>query len=615
MPLGRARPKRAAVLAAAGVLVMSLMGVGLPGAALQQASVVTGSVTNLGGVPLADVSITLGDRALTTGQDGRFRFDAPAPATMTFTRVGYAPASFEWNGDDVWLDVVMTPRLVRGIHVSGVKPASDAGFAEMTAIARSTAVNSLMIDIKNESGLVFHQTAVPTVAEVGSAYAEAWDLATRVEEAHALGLYVIVRIVTFEDPIAARARPAWAVRNADGSLLVHSGQYWLDPTDASAQQYALDLAAEACEMGVDEVQFDYVRFPTGDKSTMRFDGSATATGRQAAITEFLERARSQLAPMGCATAADIFGFITHVTHEGGIGQQLEALAETIDVISPMIYPSHYVSGWYGYAVPNDHPGAIVRNASQDALDRLTTSQAVLRPWLQDFWYTAAQVETQIVTIDSLDLGWLLWNISSDFTVAGIPADGALDASDAAPPPAATDRPDSGFFDVSDANLHAAAVSWAYAAGVTNGCDAPWGDLFCPAASVTRGQMAAFLVRAFDLPAVAATSTFTDDDASRFEAEIEAVAAAGLTLGCEPGLFCPDDDVTRAQVASFLARALDLAITETTNRFGDVEGIHTGAIEALSRAGVTNGCTTTRYCPDASLRRDHLVTFLFRSVGV
>jgi hypothetical protein len=135
------------------------------------------------------------------------------------------------------------------------------------------------------------------------------------------------------------------------------------------------------------VQFDYVRFPDGAPAGAGYDGRSDQAGRIASITDFLAQARARLEPMGCATAADIFGWITNTTGDGGIGQQLESIAGVVDVISPMIYPSHYSPGWYGFEVPNDHPGPVVTNATNDALRRMAGSQAVLRPWLQDFWYT------------------------------------------------------------------------------------------------------------------------------------------------------------------------------------------------------------------------------------
>ncbi len=592
---------------AAFACVLSL----LPAGAGAGSSQVTGRVENLRGVPLSGVVVSQGGVSTTTGSDGRYLLESVVPGSVTFERVGYAPTAASWDGSADWLGPTMAPRIVRGLHLTGTRPATDSGYQEMLDIAAATSVNSLMIDIKGEAGLVFHQTEVATVDAVGAGYTNPFDLAARTRQAHDAGLYVVTRIVTFEDPIAARARPDWAVKTAGGSLLVHSGQYWLDPTDPAAQHYALELAREACSMGVDEVQFDYVRFPTGDKSTMRFDGSSDAGSRQQTITGFLREARELLAPLGCATAADVFGFITNIPHEGGIGQQLEDLAATIDVISPMIYPSHYVSGWYGFSVPNNHPGPVVRFASQDALDRMTGSQAILRPWLQDFWYTAAQVEIQIVEVDALGLGWMLWNVSSNFTVPGIPTDPELTASQDAPPAVLLPLPRSGFFDVADDHLYTAEIAWLAGESITLGCNPPWGDYFCPRSPLTRGQMAALLARALGLSATESVDRFVDDDATPFEREIEAIAEAGVTLGCASERFCPDRIVTRDQMASFIARALDLEPAADAP-FSDVRGVHAPAINALAAAGITNGCAPTEYCPTAVLQRQHAAAFLHRA---
>jgi hypothetical protein len=424
----------------------------------------------------------------------------------------------------------------------------------MLDIAAATAINALVIDIKDESGRVFHITDTPTAAAVGAG-APKFDLADRVAEAHEAGLYVIVRIVSFQDPIAARARPEWAVWDTSTNApYTNRGQWFLDPTDPAPRGYALELAEDACAQGVDEVQFDYVRFPDGSKDTMRFDGGGDAATRQAVITAFLAEARDLLAPMGCATAADIFGFIVSITHEGGIGQQLEALAEVTDVLSPMVYPSHYSTGWFGFAVPNDHPREVVANALADGLARLSGFRAILRPWIQDFGYTAAQVRAEIDSATEAGTGFMLWNALSEFTVAGIPVE--LPAP--APPPVEfADLSPSGFYDVADGNVFTEPIAWMADQAITRGCNPPWNDFYCPDDPVTRAQMAAFLSRALGLPEAPPGDRFVDDG-GLFEADIERLAGAGITLGCNPpdnDRFCPGDPLTRAQMAAFLFRAL------------------------------------------------------------
>ena len=136
------------------------------------------------------------------------------------------------------------------------------------------------------------------------------------------------------------------------------------------------------------------------------------------INGFLSEAVAELRPMGCAVGADVFGFITKAIDDGAIGQKWEDLANIVDVLSPMVYPSHYSTGWYDFERPNDHPGPMVENALADGLDRLPRS-VVIRPWLQDFGYDASQVRAQIEAAEGFGLGWMLWNARSDVTVEAL----------------------------------------------------------------------------------------------------------------------------------------------------------------------------------------------------
>ena len=177
----------------------------------------------------------------------------------------------------------------------------------------------------------------------------------------------------------------------------------------------------------------------------------------------------------------------------------------------------------------------------------------------------------------------------------------------------------GTFIDDDGNVHEGMIEAIVAEGITLGCD-PTGERYCPADHVTRGQMASFLSRAFSLPP--GPDRFADDDRSTHEPAIDAVAAAGITLGCSPedaARFCPEADVTRGQMAAFLTRAMNLPIPATTNRFTDDDGsTFEGAIEAISAAGITTGCDATdptRFCPFDAVRRDQMATFIGRALGL
>jgi hypothetical protein len=154
------------------------------------------------------------------------------------------------------------------------------------------------------------------------------------------------------------------------------------------------------------------------------------------------------------------------------------------------------------------------------------------------------------------------------------------------------------------------IQWVFNEGITVGCSA---ERYCPDDVVTRGQMATFLVRALDLPPTA-TDYFTDDDGTTHEQNINRVAAAGITSGCAPTKYCPNDPVLRGAMASFLARAFDLPATPT-DYFTDDDGTtHEQNINRVKEAGITSGCTPTTYCPDSSVTRGQMAAFLRRALS-
>jgi hypothetical protein len=355
-----------------------------------------------------------------TDADGYFQIRGAAEGGVEVIRPAWIATSFTWDGGTGEAVVSMQPFTARAVHITGeaVRDSIDS-YIQM---AMDTELNALMIDLKDEQGLVWYNTENPTAIEAQAA-TDAYDLAATVSRAHDLGLYVIGRLVVFNDPVAAVNLPEMAVWDSvSNTPYSANGQYFLDPTDPNARQYGLDLAVEACEAGVDEIQFDYVRFPDKRSESATFDGGVTPETRKSTISIFLTEAVALLHPMGCAVAADIFGFLTAAIDDGGIGQRWEDVAEIVDVVSPMLYPSHYDPGWYGFETPNENPGEMIRLALEDGLKRLTR-QVVVRPWLQDFGYNPAQVREQILSTENHGLGWMLWNAQSDVTVdALLPAE-------------------------------------------------------------------------------------------------------------------------------------------------------------------------------------------------
>jgi hypothetical protein len=374
-----------------------------------------GVVQDSAGRPVGGVYVESGRGAAVSGPDGSFEVRLAEPGQVRVWRPAWHLGDFEWDGGLGERTIEIEPRVVKAVHVTGEAAGDPARWAALLELKDSTELNGVMLDLKDEYGLIYYDTKVG-VAEEANAIYQTYDLAEIVREVDERGLYLIGRIVAFQDPQAAHRVPDMAAWDtAIGGPYGKGGQWFLDPTDPKARGYAISLAVEACQLGVDEIQFDYVRYPDGLPDTVVFDGGSDADSRVATIESFLLEARDVLHPLGCAVAADIFGFITTARDDGGIGQQWEVVADALDVVSPMLYPSHYSADWYGFARPVDHPGEMVERALTDGISRLERG-TVIRPWLQDFGYTADQVRAQTDSAESFGLGWMLWNAFSNVSV-------------------------------------------------------------------------------------------------------------------------------------------------------------------------------------------------------
>lgn len=377
-----------------------------------KARVLRGRVVDAEGAGVEGAVVTAGSAAATTDSEGQFQIRGAERGDVEVSRPAWMPASIEWSGGQGEVTIQVEPFTARAVHISG--EAARDRLEEFMTMALDTELNSLMVDLKDETGQVWFDTSNETAGEMGAAVA-AYDLSSLVERAHQDGLYVIGRLVVFNDPVAAIRRPDMAVWDTAANAPFSSqGQYFLDPTDPEARKYGMDLAIEACEAGVDEIQFDYVRFPDDRPEEIAFDAGVSTDTRVSTISSFLQDAVAALHPMGCAVGADVFGFLTTAEGDGGIGQRWEDIAQIVDVISPMVYPSHYGPDWFGYENPNDHPGPVVARALEDGMARLPR-KVVVRPWLQDFGYNSSQVRDQIEVAESFGLGWMLWNAQSDVT--------------------------------------------------------------------------------------------------------------------------------------------------------------------------------------------------------
>jgi hypothetical protein len=385
--------------------------------------ILTGRVTNGTGDGIPGARVTLGELEAISGPGGAFRLERAVPGEGLVTRPAWLPSRVAWDGVAARLDVTLEPRTVKALHITGWLPQNPDAWADMLDLAASTEINALVVDLKDESGRVYYPSSVGLANEVG-ATREFYQLEDITEQLRERNLYSIGRIVTFQDPVAARARTDLAIANADGTPFRKGDQFFLDPTDPTSRQYALDLAVEACAGGLDEIQFDYVRFPDGFGDSVQFDGGTIYLGayndpvagaaRVAVIAAFLDEARGLLNEMGCAVSADVFAIILSVGDDQGIGQRPENLSRVVDAISPMIYPDHYSDGSFGYEKPFDYPGEVVDSALSAGMSRLSAT-AIMRPWLADYYYGPAEVRAEIDAAEKYGIGWMLWNANSNHT--------------------------------------------------------------------------------------------------------------------------------------------------------------------------------------------------------
>jgi hypothetical protein len=317
------------------------------------------------------------------------------------------------------------PAEVRGVHVTMALAGLPGKLNEYVAL-RKSGLNTIELDVKDENGIVGFPVNVPLAKQVGSAK-RYYDVRPAVSRIHAAGLYLIGRFVTFEDPLLSAGAPSLAIRRADGSRWLNSaGLGWSNPYDRRVWKYNVDIAVEAAKAGFDEIQFDYVRFPSdGDLSQVRYPGRH-AQPMGWTIPMFLKYARSRLKPLGVRISTDVFGL--SATRDLGIGQLPRRMAPFVDAIYPMVYPSHYVSGEYGIVEPNSRPGTTVAYSLRDFRTKLRGRSAKLIPWLQDFslgrTYTLADVQDQIQAARLEHAkGFMLWNAAGVYTVKALSTPG------------------------------------------------------------------------------------------------------------------------------------------------------------------------------------------------
>lgn len=315
----------------------------------------------------------------------------------------------------------ITSSQVKGMHLTTRAAASSFHKTRINDLLDTTELNAVVIDIKEIDGDI----SVKNVYGGLSYSKNLPKVESYLNDIKSKGFYAIARIVVFRDNVMPRKKPELAVKNPDGTLWEDRNNLtWLNPYKKGAVEYILELAEKTADMGFDEIQFDYIRFPSdGRTKDCRYGVNHSSVTASAAIVDFLKQAHNRLYSKGIKLSIDVFGLTTTDKGDMGIGQKIVEMAEYVDYVSPMIYPSHYANGEYGIPNPNKEPYRTVYIALQGAKKRLPVEK--LRPWLQDFSlrgvkYGPAELNAQIQACYDCDVKtWLLWNAACKYTKDGL----------------------------------------------------------------------------------------------------------------------------------------------------------------------------------------------------
>ncbi|HYK83164.1 MAG TPA: putative glycoside hydrolase [Gemmatimonadales bacterium] len=345
-----------------------------------------------------------------------------APTPPDEAKVSLRPVEIRY----VQQESVLLPqsRSIKGLYVNAWAFGSPKLW-ELVRLADATEINAFVVDVKDDTGCLLYPSAVPTAQQIGANQCvRAKDVRARLDTLGAHDIYPIARIVVAKDPLLAERKPAWSVKERETGALWRDriNIAWVDAYNDSVWIYAAQLAAEAVRLGFAEVQFDYVRFPDEPRERMAtavFPAHRSGVTQREAVRRHVELLADRLRPLGVPVTFDIFGLTASATGDLGIGQVWEDFANEADVVLPMVYPSHYYRGAFGFAWPNGQPYRVVRSALKDALERSRPlpGSAEIRPFLQAFTlgrrlprYTPYEIREQIRAAEDVGItSWVLWN--------------------------------------------------------------------------------------------------------------------------------------------------------------------------------------------------------------
>jgi hypothetical protein len=317
--------------------------------------------------------------------------------------------------------------VAKGIYITGTT-AGDSSVWDLVKELKAHGGNTVVFDAKDMNGVLTYASEVPLAKQI-KAYRGGMiqDLPKFLERMHQEGIHTVARLALFHDARLAQSRPDLTLRSKrTGKPWLEVGQLsWVDPSLPAVQDYNLALAKELIANGVDEIQWDYVRFPAmGDTPDIKYSTMATQKTHHDVITAWVNRAYNELHPSGALISADVYGV---VAWDEGIdvkitGQDLTEMGHYLDAISPMLYPSHFYGNYQNYAYPPDHPAYFVGEGVKRVAKKTAGTGCMVRPWLQAFPFRIHHYGPDYVAVqlraneDAAGQGWLLWNAENTYKV-------------------------------------------------------------------------------------------------------------------------------------------------------------------------------------------------------
>ena len=394
------------------------------------------------GKPIPNAFVGFSGGSVTSGHDGAFELSTRPPGPVRVLAPGYRRVEVDPSGSSA-LDLRLEPFAAKGLYLSFYGIGHQGLRDNALELAEKTEVNALVIDVKGDRGWIAYHSDVALAEEIGANDEHTIpDVRELLASLKRRGLYTIARIVVFKDDKLARngARAGVDVAIKDAATgkpwIDREDLGWVDPFRPEVWEYNIALAREAIEKGFDEVQFDYIRFPTDPSrgttiGAAQYSRPVNESSRVEAVTQFLRQARDEVRGAGGFLGVDIFGYVTLDADDIGIGQQLEALASVVDYLHPMVYPSAYSAGLPGkinYPQVVARPYEVVYESMKRARERIEGRGAVLRPWLQYFddypWetkkaYNASEIAAQRkAAADAGSIGWMMWDPTNKYARGG-----------------------------------------------------------------------------------------------------------------------------------------------------------------------------------------------------